>query len=99
MARWELLPRVIYENAAIGRTSQGTGMVRVVGVLGDTSAARISLGIVRPAEDRSQAIAQNHQGPQGLRVLRTLALPPHEGISRRQYRRIVARSASIIARS
>jgi hypothetical protein len=26
-----------------------------------------------------QAIAQNHQGPQGLRVLQALARLPHEG--------------------
>ncbi len=51
-----------------------------------------------PGRICGQAIAQNHQGPQGSRVLRALALLPHEAPSslRQQYLRF-DQSASIIA--
>ncbi len=44
-------------------------------------------GIVRPVQCGSQATAQNHQDPQGLHVLRALALLPHEALNplRQQY--------------
>ncbi len=40
---------------------------------------------VRPVQCGSQAVAQNHQGPPGLHVLRALALLQERGSPRRQY--------------
>ncbi len=52
---------------------------RVVGVLWDTSAARLTSDSVRPAEDRSQATAQKHQGPLGSEDLAGLGTTTARG--------------------
>ncbi len=51
-------------------------MVGSSGCSQSTSAARLTSGKMRPVEYRGQAIAQNHQDPLTLGVLRALALPP-----------------------
>jgi hypothetical protein len=73
-------------------------MVRGGWVRRGTWSPRFSLGNRAPGRICGQAIAQIHQGPQGLRVQRALALLPHEAPNslRQQYLRF-DQSASIIA--